>query len=140
MRWVTTTLRRSLVAAGLVSVPVAGLLVVFGDQIAAAWVGGIVLLPASLLLAFGIWAVQRSFGHAVAMFLNGANEIRLQAIAGAIMAIANIGLSIWLTRQIGVAGVVWGTVVSYGLFVLIPMAVYVPSVLRRIGATRTTRA
>jgi O-antigen/teichoic acid export membrane protein len=134
LAWVTTTLRRSIVVAVLVSVPAASILVVFGDRISAAWVGSAVFLPLSLLLAFGLWAIQRSIGHAVSMFLNGANQIRLQAIAATVMAIANIGLSIWLTARIGVAGVVWGTAISYGFLVLVPMAVYVPRVLQRIGA------
>ena len=55
-------------------------------------------------------------------------------IAATVMAIANIGLSIWLTARIGVAGVVWGTAISYGFLVLVPMAAYVPRVLQRIGA------
>jgi hypothetical protein len=31
-----------------------------------------------------------------------------------------------------VAGVIWGTVIAYGVFVLVPMMFYVPGVLRRI--------
>jgi Na+-driven multidrug efflux pump len=73
-----------------------------------------------------------SVGNSVAMLLNGAQEIRMQAAAAAVMAPLNLGLSIWLTSRIGVPGVVWGTTVTYGLFVLVPMAIYVPRVLRRI--------
>jgi O-antigen/teichoic acid export membrane protein len=132
--WARTTLHRSLRAALFIAVPAAVLFVALGGWIISIWVGGAVTAPFLLLLGLGIWTVQTSVGQSVAMLLNGANEVRLQAVAAALMAIANLGLSIWLTARIGVAGVVWGTVITYGALVLVPMAAYVPGVLRRIGA------
>jgi O-antigen/teichoic acid export membrane protein len=135
--WVRRTLARSLRAALYVSVPAAVGLVIFGQPIIALWVGGTVTPPMLLLLGLGIWVIQSSVGNAIAMLLNGAHEIRFQAGAAVVMAIVNLALSIWLTYRIGVAGVIWGTVISYGAFVLAPMALYVPGVLRRIEARST---
>lgn len=134
--WARTTLARSVKAALTITIPVAGFLVAFGGWIIAIWVNGSVTPPFLLLLGLGIWTVQSTVGNSVAMLLNGANELRFQAGAAAVMAVANLGLSIWLTSRIGVAGVVWGTVIAYGAFVLLPMAFYVPGVLRRIDSRR----
>lgn len=130
--WARSTLVRSIKAGLLIAVPSAAALVVFGSPIIAVWVGGTVTPPFPLLLAFGIWVILSTVGNSVAMLLNGAHEIRLQAIAAAVMAAVNLALSIWLTSQIGVAGVMWGTVIAYSFFVLVPMGLYVPVVLRRI--------
>jgi hypothetical protein len=119
-------------------VPAAGFLVAFGGSIIAIWVNGSVNPPLLLLVGLGIWTVQSIVGQTAAMLLNGANELRFQAAAAAVMAVANLGLSIWLTSVIGVAGVVFGTVVAYGAFVLLPMRFYVPGVLRRIESLRPT--
>ena len=137
VRWARSTLMRSITGALLVSVPAAVVLMAFGQTIIALWVGPSVTPPFSLLVAFGIWIALSAVGNSVAMLLNGAHEIRFQAAAAAVMAVVNLGLSIWLTSRIGVAGVMWGTVIAYGAIVLAPMALYVPRVLRRIEAQQT---
>jgi O-antigen/teichoic acid export membrane protein len=135
--WIRRTLWRSLVLGLAITAAIAGVLVVLGETIIDVWVGQVVPTSPELLLGFGIWTVMSAGGVAVAMFLNGTNEIRLQAFLAVIMSIANIALSIWLTLQIGVAGVVWGTVIAYGGLVLLPMLVYVPSVLSRVSYSGT---
>ena len=130
--WTSSTLVRSLHAALVISVFASAALVTLGLPIISLWVGPLVVPPFPLLVGFGIWVVLNAVGTTVAMLLNGAHEIRLQAASAVIMAVANVAFSIWLTSRVGVAGVIWGTVVTYSLFVLAPMAVYVPRVLRRI--------
>lgn len=132
IRWARSTLVRSIKAGLFISVPVAAALVAFGQPIIELWVGTSVSPPFLLMLGFGIWVVLSTVGNAIAMLLNGAHEIRLQAAAAVVMAVVNLALSIWLTSRIGVAGVMWGTVIAYSLFVLLPMALYVPGVFRRI--------
>lgn len=133
--WVRRTLAHSVRLALAISVPAAALLVTFGESLIAIWVDASVTPPFSLILGFGVWIVLSALGNAVAMLLNGAHEIRMQAGAAALMAVTNLALSIWLTSQIGVAGVIWGTVMTYAAFVLLPMALFVPPVLRRISAS-----
>lgn len=133
MAWVRSTLRRSLRIGLSIIVPAAILLVALGDPIINIWVGSAVRPPFLLILGFGIWITLSAVGVAVAMVLNGAGEIRLQAVAAVAMATANLPLSIWLTARIGVPGVIWGTVLTYAVLVLIPMALYLPGVLARIA-------
>lgn len=132
IRWARSTLVRSIKAGLLISIPVSAALVAFGQPIIELWVGTSVNPPFLLMLGLGIWVVLSTVGNAIAMLLNGAHEIRLQAAAAVVMAVANLALSIWLTSRIGVAGVMWGTVIAYSLLVLLPMALYVPGVFRRI--------
>lgn len=134
--WARSTLQRSTRTALVIAVPAAIIFVTFGGWLVKIWVGDTVVPSLLLFVGLGVWTVQTSVGQSIAMFLNGANEIRLQAIAAAAMAVANVVLSVWLTTLIGAAGVVWGTVVTYAAFVLVPMAAYVPGVLRRVGEQR----
>lgn len=136
--WTRSTLMQSITAGLFIAVPASAALVVFGLPIIRLWVGTSVTPPFLLILGFGIWVVLSTIGTSIAMMLNGAHEIRLQAAAAIVMAVMNIALSIWLTAQIGVAGVMWGTVISYSVFVLVPMALYVPGVLRRIESHPTS--
>lgn len=134
--WARRTLTRSLRVGLLITIPSAVLLVVFGLWLIHLWVGDEVQPPFLLVLGFGVWIILNGLGTSVAMFLNGAQEIRAQAGAAIVMAIANITVSIWLAGRIGVAGVIWGTVITYGLFVLVPMTLYLPSVFRKIELQR----
>jgi O-antigen/teichoic acid export membrane protein len=138
--WTRRTLARSMKAGLLISIPAAIVLVAFGQPILLIWVGPSVEPPFLLLLGLGIWIVQSAVGNSVAMLLNGAHEIRFQAGAAAVMAVVNVALSIWLTSRLGVAGVIWGTVIAYGALVLVPMAFYVPRVLRRIELLQTDQS
>lgn len=131
--WVRRTLAGSIQIAAALGFVGACLFVIFGASLVNLWVGTAVTPSFSLLLGLGVWTVQAGIGQAVAMFLNGANEVRIQAMAASVMAVTNVVVSIWLTTRIGAAGVVWATVTTYGVFVLVPMSVYVPRVLNKLA-------
>ncbi len=130
--WVRRTFRQSirlsLAVAGLVS----GILVAVGLPLIAAWVGVSVQPSFGLILAIGVWTPLSAVGTAVAMLLNGAQAMRFQVVTAVVMAAANILLSVALTARIGVAGVVWGSVIAFTLFSLAPLALYVPRLLSRL--------
>ncbi len=71
--------------------------------------------------------------HLIAMFLNAAHVVGLQVVCSSLMAVANIMLSIVLAQKFGAAGVVWGTVISYSVFIVLPHSVLV--VLWGVGVT-----
>lgn len=107
-------------------------LVVLGLPLIAAWVGTSVQPSFGLILAIGIWTMLSAVGTAVAMLLNGAQVMRFQVVTAVLMATANILLSIALTSRIGVAGVVWGSVIAFTVFSLIPVALYLPRLFARL--------
>jgi len=54
------------------------------------------------------------------------------------MALVNVGLSVWLTSHArGLRGYLKNRACTYGAFVWLPMAFYVPGVLRRIETRRS---
>lgn len=107
-------------------------LVVLGLPLIAAWVGTSVQPSFGLVLAIGIWTILSAVGTAVAMLLNGAQVMRFQVVTAVLMATANILLSIALTSRIGVVGVVWGSIIAYSVFALIPVVFYLPRLFARI--------
>ena len=133
VQWVRKTFDRSIRLSLSVAGSVSAFLVVVGLPVIGFWVGASsVQPPFGLVLAIGIWTTLSAVGNALAMLLNGAQVMRFQAVTAILMATANVLLSIALTSRIGVAGVVWGSVIAYSLFALIPTAIYVPRLFARI--------
>jgi O-antigen/teichoic acid export membrane protein len=133
VQWVRRTfdrsIRLSLSVAGLVSAA----LVAIGLPLIAVWVGTTSVQPSfGLVLAIGIWTILSAVGNAVAMLLNGAQVMRFQVVIAVLMATANILLSVVLTSRIGIAGVVWGSIIAYSVFVLVPVVFYLPRFFARL--------
>lgn len=133
VQWVRRTFRRSIRLSLSVGGLVSAVLVVIGLPLIAVWVGTSSVQPSfALVLALGIWTTVSAVGNAVAMLLNGAQVMRFQVVTAVFMATANILLSIALTFRIGVAGVVWGSVIAFTVFSLVPVALYLPRLFARL--------
>jgi O-antigen/teichoic acid export membrane protein len=130
--WVRRTLIRSIITSLVLSTICSVFFVVAGPFLLRIWVGDRVVPVLPLLLGLGIWTILSTVGNALAMFLNGASVMRFQVIASLAMAALAVSLKIFLTQKIGVAGVVWGTVIAYTVAVAIPCAVVVPSILAKL--------
>jgi len=135
--WVKKTLVRSLVLTLLVTGLLSVLLVLFGGQIVRLWVGPEILPPFLLLLGLGIWMVIMAAGNAVAMFLNGAGIVRFQVICATLMTAGAILGKVFLAQRIGIPGIVWGTIIAYTVFVVIPLVILIPRLLSTM--TRSIR-
>ena len=131
--WIRRTLRRSILLAAAVSVPAALLLALAHRPLIRLWVGPQIQPTFWLIFGIAAWTVIGSIGNALAMFLNGLHVFRFQVIIGFAMAIANLALSIALARTIGLPGVIWGTVISYGLLSIVPCWIYIPRMLARLA-------
>jgi Na+-driven multidrug efflux pump len=66
------------------------------------------------------------------MFLNGLSVVRFQVYIAILGSAANIVASIYLTRRIGVSGVVYGSILSQVFICLIPYYVFVRRYLGRM--------
>lgn len=130
--WVRQTLRRSLRITFGVNVAAAALLVILGPMILEAWVGSAVSTTPALLVCMGLWAVAFSMSAALAMIINAANGIRVQAILAIMMASANAILSVLLVSMIGIVGAVIGSLIAQVVFILIPFTWYVPRLLKSV--------
>jgi O-antigen/teichoic acid export membrane protein len=134
--WVRATLRRSLLAVLSIAVPACTALVIFGDSLLDLWVGGAVESSTALLVGLGVWTVLGGTGATVAMFMNALGALKIQVILAFLFTAFNLPLSIILVSRIGVAGAIWGTVISYVVFVAIPLAFIMPRLLNTLGKDR----
>lgn len=130
--WVQRIFKRSLLISFGVSLTSSVLLFLFGRQIIHLWVGPTVEADPLLMLALAIWQVLLNVSNATAMLLNGTSVIRFQVICAILMASFNIVFSITLTAIVGESGVVWGSILAQTIFTLIPIALYLPYLFRRI--------
>ena len=110
----------------------AGGLLAFAEPILRAWAGSAIKPTALLLLALTAWSLVNCLTGPLAMYLNGANVLGLQAACAIAMMTANLALSIALTRAIGISGPAWGSVISQVVFVLLPCSVYIRLTFRRL--------
>jgi O-antigen/teichoic acid export membrane protein len=75
--------------------------------------------PGRLLFAgMAAWALLISAAGPFFMVLNGANAVRVQVLMFGVFSVVAITLKIILARRIGIAGVVWASVVPYAFLVV----------------------
>lgn len=101
-----------------------------------AWVGPTITPSRQLLLGMSIWSTMSVVGSTLSTVLNGLHVVRFQVITVTLMALSNIALSIYLVHRIGVSGAIYGTIISYTIFALLPTAIYVPKLLKRLSSDR----
>ena len=129
--WIRATFRRSITIGLCINVPYALVLMLFGNTAAHLWVGYQINASSLVLLAFGIWTMMNSLNGPIAVFLNGANAMRFQAICAPLMACLNLPLSIGLTRGVGLSGVIWGSIIAQAIVGIIPSGIYISRFMRR---------
>jgi O-antigen/teichoic acid export membrane protein len=134
LHWVRKTLKRTIALALTIAVPAYAFLLLFAHRLLHLWVGNRVAPTLSLLAGLALYGLLTAIGNCLGTFLNAAGIIKLQASVAAIMAGANLALSIVLTHRLGVSGPVWGSVISYSVISLVPLAIFVPRLLRSMSA------
>lgn len=132
--WVGATLRRSLRWSLFATVPLSTTRVVDGPYLIRLWVGDRISVTASTLLGLAAWTVIGTAGNCFAMFLNAVGAVRVLTISASLMAISNIALSIILTQRWGVAGAIWGTVISFSTVTGGALLIVMPGLLERLRA------
>lgn len=135
--WVRTALRRSVLIAAASSAIGALVMLVAARPIAALLAAGAPSPSMSLLLALSVWSVVVAVSMALAMYLNGTNLVRVQAVLAAIMAAANLAVSLVLVGPLGAAGPVWASVITQLLIVVVPVSFLVAPAWRgSVGSDR----
>ncbi len=125
------TLRKSIFISLAITLP----LLLGYKPIIAAWVGRSVEPGFLLVLAVFLWTNIAVVGSLITAMLNGLNLIRLQLIIGVVMVLMNLPISVVLTQRMGPSGVVFGSIIAYSLFVLVPIALILPGRIR-LGVSR----
>lgn len=113
-------------------------LVFFGNTLLHWWVGPRVAAPLGLRIGLALWGALTGLSVPLAMFLNGTGALRFQAACAWLMAGASITLAWVLIPHIGVSGAAFAMVCAQTVCILLPSAVYVPWLLRRMTAEQST--
>lgn len=135
VEWIRKTFARSVKWALAINTPAAVLLVVFFPVISKAWIGADLRTPFVVLVGMGLWTILNGLSAPIAMLLNGTNTIRLQVRWALVMAGSNILLSIFLVQRIGIAGPIYGTVITWTLFNLVPYMIQIPRMFAAWAST-----
>lgn len=138
--WVRQTLKRSLLMAAMFSAGATGLLLLIGPWLIGWWVGTALQVPASLLLALGVWKTFEGVGFALAMFLNGGGLLRYQVITAWLMAAGVLAFKPWLVLQLGVTGAPLATALVYGVVTLLPLWWMLPRFMRQVRSRGASSA
>lgn len=117
-RWARRAVWRSVALAFGISLTGALVLLAVANPAIRLWLGRDTALPMDLLVANAVWLVLQSVGNVFGMLLNGAGVIRFQIATSVSYAVIAVALKFVLTDRIGMAGIVWGTVISYGVIAL----------------------
>jgi O-antigen/teichoic acid export membrane protein len=107
----------------------AGVIAIGSDLIVQTWLKIIVNYSNSLLIGCVAWVILSSMTGMITPLLNAANMIREQVVWFATATIVSIVLKFLLIPYQGIAGVIWATVIGYGLVFLVPMAPYIAKLL-----------
>jgi O-antigen/teichoic acid export membrane protein len=130
LRWVRKTLRRSLLIVLAATSAAAGTLLLLSHRILHLWVGSRIHPPMLLLLGLAIWTVMSCCGEAVAMFMNGGEVIRFQLMVAPVFGVGCVITKLFFIRHFGIIGVPWATIAAYALLNALPMALYIPFIIK----------
>jgi O-antigen/teichoic acid export membrane protein len=135
--WIRWAFRRSLIITVSMAVVGAVILLLAGTDLVRFWSRGEVAPHGALLWGFATWLVLGTAVTTLGVLLNAMHIFRPRIIWATLQACANIVISVFLARTIGVAGLIWGTVIAFSLFSLLPFGTWlVPRTLRYPGSER----
>lgn len=136
IRWVKATLRRSLLVVFAAIVPLAICLMLAGPAVVSTWTRDELAPVFGLYVGFAALTITYAIANVFSIFLNGAQALRFQICIWVPMALINLLTSVYLASRIGVAGVAFGSAISVVLVLIIPAAIYVRRLLRRLDQTQ----
>ncbi len=127
--WIRKTYRYNLkLAIGSTAVCVA-ILVVIAKWFIALWAGPAAVPSFGLIIAMAVWSLLSAVSWCESCLLGSVGRVKGQAIYSGIGAVANILVSVWLGRVLGLIGIVSGTICAYSICIVIPQTIEVRKVL-----------
>lgn len=132
-QWARKTLLRSTILVGALSLAIGVPLTVFAPRILHLWVGHEIVASPTLLIGLATWGVIFSVSASIAAFLNAASIVMFQVVLACISCPSNLALSVYLTERVGPAGVVYGSIITQTIIILIPCSFFLRSYLARMA-------
>ncbi len=109
IEWIRRSIK-TLISVWMILVLCAVIMLFAADTAYRFWVGNAVTIPFSVSSALAIFVILSNWNSIFATFLNGTGKIRLQLYSAIVVSVINIPLSIYLTQQFGLPGVILGTI------------------------------
>ncbi len=131
--WVKRTFHLNLgLGLGFTAVAVLGLAFIAKPFIQ--WWAGTAVLPSTSLVGWmAAWSMINAFTNPIACLLAAASHLKYQIMYSAVSTVSNLLLSIYLVQHWGVEGVIAATVLSYTVFVCIPIFLDAELLLKRLS-------
>lgn len=130
--WVRRTYRISTGVGIAVTGAAVICLVLIAKPFIAMWAGPAVVPSAALIAWIAAWSMINSYTNPMACLLAAASHLRNQIIYSGFATVSNLVLSIYLVQTWGVEGVIAATVISYAVFVCVPVVFDVERLLVRL--------
>ncbi len=128
--WVRKAFWGSLGLTLVLTLPLCTALAFAGPWILRVAAGRSLRAPLTLMIVLGAWGIVSALSTAVATMLNGTGVVRPQTLVVVFASVCNLGLSIVLTRRLGVVGVCLGSILTQ-VFITWPFyCVMIPRLLR----------
>ena len=118
--WAKKTLNRVLILSFGVGLSTAIILFFCGKPVIAAWTNESLVPSTSLLLGFCCWLTMWGYVGTMSTFLNSGLLLKKQIVFFGLATCTSLFLKIILVGQWREAGVIWATVIGYGIFYIIP--------------------
>jgi O-antigen/teichoic acid export membrane protein len=135
--WVRSRFLRIVLGTLAISVPSVIVLVALGRPLARMWVGPELIPSPRLLTAFALWTVYSLAMAQIGYLLNAAQIVGPQVVMALSNSVANLVLSLYLTRRIGITGPLVGSLIAHVVCNGVPAVILAVRVLR--AHTPTTR-
>ncbi len=121
--WIRRTLLRG--SALLVGLAAAEslILVIYGEPLLRLWLHANLGIGRALLVAISAWIIVHSLGRVPYLLLNGLSLIPFQIAVLSISTSIALGLKFGLAPLLGVAGILWGTIIPT-LLIVIPAGIW----------------
>lgn len=129
-QWAERAMWRTLRFTLMIAVPMSILMLVFGKWIISVWVGPAVVPSTILLAGFAGWTLLAGYGGTLAVFLNSGSWLSRQVKLYTVATLVSLILKLVLVRRWGEGGVVWATVLAYGVLFIIPATQLVKRIFR----------
>lgn len=118
--WVRKTFDRVLTGSIIAGAILGAGLAAFGGHIIAFWVGAELRVEPGLLYGFACYVVLSGLIGSISVFLNSAALLTTQLYLLTAAALVSVSLKIVLCLYYGPAGVIWATVIAFGLCYVLP--------------------
>jgi O-antigen/teichoic acid export membrane protein len=130
--WVARTFHLNLIIGLLFTGVSVGVLGIIAKPFIGWWTRGAIVPSSALIAWMAAWSVINAMTNPIACLLAAASHLRAQLIYSAFSTISNLALSIYLVQRWGVYGAIAATVISYAIFVCVPVYVDAEMLIKRL--------